>query len=138
MLSVAVLRGCFEPLPLRGLMKTFEAGQGVNRNVVLEIVYVSVAALGGAAKYLHGYLNGKQFEFWKLLASVVVSVFTGVTAAHVSEMVRPGWEKIVCAVFAFLGGEGMNFLFTLGATKMGVEIKRRRDSKDPVLLEKKD
>ncbi len=96
--------------------------------LAIEILYVTVSALGGLAKYLNGYLRGKRFDLWKLLASMLVSAFSGVTCAHLALLIKPGWEIIAASVGGFMGGEAMTFLATWLGKKLGIEDD---DSKAP-------
>ena len=96
--------------------------------LAIEILYVTVSALGGLAKYLNGYLRGKRFDLWKLLASMLVSAFSGVTCAHLALLIKPGWEIIAASVGGFMGGEAMTFLATWLGKKLGIEDD---DSKSP-------
>lgn len=90
-------------------------------SAVVEILYVVISALGGLAKYLNGFLRGKRFDLWKLLASMMVSAFSGVTCAHLALLIRPGWEIIAASVGGFMGGEAMTYIATLLAKKLGIE-----------------
>lgn len=99
--------------------------------LAIEILYVIISALGGLAKYLNGYLRGKRFDLWKLLASMLVSAFSGVTCAHLALIIRPGWEIIAASVGGFMGGEAMTFLATWLTKKLNIEEEQSQgDNKD--------
>lgn len=93
----------------------------VEGSSAVEIVYVLISALGGMARYLNGFLRGKRFDLWKLLASMIVSGFSGVTCAHLALLIKPGWEIIAASIGGFMGGEAMTYVANLLAKKLGIE-----------------
>lgn len=47
------------------------------REVPLEVIFGTVAIIGGVARYLNGYLTGVPFRFAAFMASTFVSAFSG-------------------------------------------------------------
>lgn len=45
--------------------------------IPVEVMYVTIAAIGGIARYLQNYLNDGKFAVRRFMASIVVSSFSG-------------------------------------------------------------
>lgn len=84
-----------------------------NTQVLVEIGYAAIAAIGGMAKYLDDYTKGKKFELGKAAASVFVSGFSGYMFAQFAASL--GFEPRAAAMFAGVGGwagsAAVHFLF---------------------------
>lgn len=78
---------------------------------VLHAVYVITAMFGGIANYLHLYLKGHKFEVFKLLASAVVSGFSGYIFAQATLLLNANWVFVAAGVGGFMGDKTMDYLF---------------------------
>ena len=45
--------------------------------IPVEVIYVSVAAVGGLTRYLQIYLSSGEFSYRKLIAHMTISAFSG-------------------------------------------------------------
>lgn len=71
--------------------------------VPVEVVYVSVAAAGGLARYLQVYLSSGEFSWRKLVAHLSVSAFSGYMFFKFGLDIV-GMPESVAAVVAGMGG----------------------------------
>ena len=69
---------------------------------IAETAYAIIAIIGGAARYLSGYLKGKAFKSHHFIAHLFVSGFSGYVFAHLSNLI--GLNSNSTFFIAGLGG----------------------------------
>ncbi len=90
------------------------------RSFKFEFVYVTIAAMGGLARYLQKYLTDGEFRWKRLLAEMMVSsfsgymfwqfaLFVGMTAPIVPLLVGMG---------GYMGAEALKFIENLLTKKL--------------------
>lgn len=72
-----------------------------------------IAFFGGIARYLDEYLRGKKFNFWKMLARVVLSGFFGWLGAELVGKYSHDFAFVAAGVAGFGGGEIANVLIRI-------------------------
>jgi len=86
-----------------------------------EVIYVSIAAIGGVARYLNHYLNEGTFAWRHLLAHLIVSSFSGymfyLFAINILGF-PDGSMALISGLGGWLGVEAMKMLETIMKEKI--------------------
>jgi hypothetical protein len=92
-----------------------------NDSKLIHLLYVTTAMFGGVANYLQLYLKGHKFEALKLMASAMVSGFSGYMFAQAMLLISPRWAFVAAGVGGFMGDKTMDYLFNFLARKDDVD-----------------
>lgn len=71
-----------------------------------------VAVLGGLARQMHQWLDGKHLTWKHFVARAVISTLIGVVCFYALPRESP-WSYAACALFAWLGADGIAMLTQL-------------------------
>jgi len=88
----------------------------------IEIIYGAIATIGGVARYLNDYINGRGFRITVFLASAFVSAFGGFMFALLGETM--GLPENMLYLMAGLGG-----FFSDQSVKLAMEYVTKKTIK---------
>lgn len=86
------------------------------KNIPLEIIYVSLAALGGVARYLQKYLDEGKFGWQHLIVHIVISAFSGFMFYQFAENVlhiSPSMVPVLAGMGGWMGVESLKVVEAL-------------------------
>lgn len=78
-----------------------------------EYIYSLIAGLGGLAKYANKYLHTHRFRWGDILASILISGFSGFMFGELTAGMGWGYDNTIIAagIGGFVGTEGIMFLW---------------------------
>lgn len=90
---------------------------------------IIVACFGGIARYLDQYLHGKhEFHLVKLVATIVVTGFTGWLTAEIVATVYPSWKIIAAGIGGYAGSQIMEELIRILKLRLGaIEQQKNKE-----------
>ncbi len=85
------------------------------KDLPIEIIYGTIAVMGGVARYLDGYINGGKFRFSVFLASAVVAGFSGFMFALLGESLNlpNAMKSVMAGVGGFFGEQTLKFIMEI-------------------------
>lgn len=83
------------------------------KNIPIQLIYACIAMLGGMARYLNGFVDGKKFSIYVFFASAFVSGFSGYMFALLGESLNMPYPipHILAGIGGFFGDQTMKFLY---------------------------
>lgn len=96
--------------------------------VPTEVIATIFAIVGGLAKYLHNYIQGKPFVFAVLFANLIVSGFSGFMFAQFAQVVGAS-EKvqfISAGIGGFMGAAAIDLIQTWLLDKFFISYQKKR------------
>lgn len=83
-----------------------------------ELAWISLAVVGGVARYLDTYLKGGTAPKWgMILANGFVSGFAGYMASAIALKVQPDWAFVAAGIGGYLGTQGLDWISTVVKTR---------------------
>jgi hypothetical protein len=82
------------------------------KNFPIELIWATVAVMGGVARYLNSYVNGHHFRLSILVASAVVAGFSGMMFALFAESMKlpSPMPHIFAGMGGFFGEQTLKFI----------------------------
>jgi hypothetical protein len=92
------------------------------------IKYITLAGTGGAARYLHSYLEGTPFSWKHLFAKIFISGFAGLMVSQIASQLNPDWKFIAAGIGGFAGTQALDFIIYI--TKKKFDSRYNNNAED--------
>lgn len=90
------------------------------KEIPIGVIYVTLALIGGVARYLVGYVNGTGFQFRIFAAGVIVAGFSGYMFALLGTALNMPAPllSVMAGTGGFMGDQAMKFVIEYVTTKV--------------------
>lgn len=92
--------------------------------------YITLATTGGAARYLHAYLEGEPFSWPKLAAKCFISGFAGYMVASIAAKLSADWVHVAAGVGGFAGTQALDFIIAIAKKKIDPQVQENKEVAD--------
>lgn len=82
------------------------------KDIPIEIIYGTLAIMGGVARYLKGFIDGQKFSVGIFVASAVVAGFSGFMFALLGESLNlpHTMTNVMAGIGGFFGDQSLKFI----------------------------
>lgn len=89
-------------------------------HIPLEVIYVTLAVIGGVARYFNGFINGEGFKFSVFCASAFVAGFSGYMFALLGDSLHLPSQMvhIMAGTGGFMGDQTLKFIMEYVSAKI--------------------